>query len=188
MSNNPNKRRIIFINKAFQGRFILNVLLLILLSGFCSAMLIYWITGGDLQAESQTAHENINNALDHLGISLILGNLTAMLIVGMLTVFMVLYASHKIAGPLYRFEKLCEQIGDGQLDGISRLREGDQLQDMGKAFDDMIGKLRNRQDQRNLLVTKLSGQLEQLQQDQAIVTHHSEHLEQMRQTLAQLQE
>jgi nitrate/nitrite-specific signal transduction histidine kinase len=188
MSNNVNKRRKIFINKTFQGRFILNVLLLILLSGFSSAMLIYWVIGGDLQVESQTAHENINNALNHLGISLILGNLTAMLIVGMLTVFMVLYASHKIAGPLYRFEKLCEQIGDGQLDGISRLREGDQLQDMGKAFDDMIGKLRNRQDQRKLLVTKLSGQLEQLQQDQAIATHHSEHLEQMRQTLAQLQE
>jgi hypothetical protein len=186
MSNNQNKRRKIFINKAFQGRFILNVILLILLSAFCSALLIYWLTGGDLLAESQTAHGSIVNAREHLGISIFIANLAALLVVGTLTVFMVLYASHKIAGPLYRFEKLCEQIGDGQLEGMTRLRDGDQLQDMGRAFSDMVTKLRGRQDQRAMLVAELSGHIEQLQKDEAIAIQYSQQLEQIRQAIKKL--
>jgi methyl-accepting chemotaxis protein len=181
-----NQRRIVFINKTFQGRFVLNLLLLLLLSGLCSALLVYWITGGDLQAESQSAHGNIANALDHLGISLVLGNLTAMLVVGTLTVFMVLYASHKIAGPLYRFEKLCRQIGDGQLDAMTSLRENDQLQELGTAFGEMVEKLRLRRDQRLGLVKKLSFHLEGLEQDQPLSPAQIEHLAQIRQALSQL--
>ncbi len=188
MSKNTEQRRAVFINKAFQGRFILNVLLVVLLSGLCSALLIYWQTGGDLQAESQTAHVNIESSLEHLGFSILFGNLVAMLIAGGAALFFILYASHKIAGPLFRFEKLCHQIGDGQLDTITKLREGDQLQDMGNAFEDMVIKLRNRRDQRMLLTEKLIAQLEQLQHDPAVATHYSGQLEQMRHVLAQLQD
>jgi nitrogen fixation/metabolism regulation signal transduction histidine kinase len=188
MSKNNEQRRAVFINKAFQGRFILNVLLVVILSGLCSALLIYWQTGGDLQAESQTAHANIETSLEHLGFSILFGNLVAMLIAGGAALLFILYASHKIAGPLFRFEKLCQQIGDGQLDTITKLREGDQLQDMGNAFEDMVNKLRHRRDERLQLTEKIIVQLEQLQQDQTVATQHSEQLEQMRQVLAQLQD
>ncbi len=188
MSTNENKRRKLFINKTFQGRFILNVFLLILLSSLCSALLIYWITGGDLQAELQTAHGSITNALDHLGISIFIGNMVALLVAGIINIFMVLYASHKIAGPLYRFEKLCEQIGDGQLDGITTLRQGDQLQDIGRAFNEMVTKLRHRKEQKSILIAQLNHALESLQQDQAVAANYSEQLEQVRQALTQLQE
>jgi methyl-accepting chemotaxis protein len=186
MSNQPNQRRIIFINKAFQGRFILNVLLLILLSGLCSALLVYWITGGDLQAESQTAHENITNALDHLGISLVLSNLAAMLIVGALAVFMVLYASHKIAGPLYRFEKICHQIGDGQLDAMTALREHDQLQDLGTAFTGMVDKLRQRHIRQLELIEKITLHIDELEKDASLSSDQAVHIANIRLSLDQL--
>ena len=188
MSNNADKRHSIFINKAFQGRFILNVLLLLLLSGLCSAMLIYWMTGGALQAESQTAHANIVNSLENLGFSILIGNLVAMLLAGGVALFVILYASHKIAGPLYRFEKLCQQIGDGQLDTVTSLRQHDQLQDLGTAFGDMVNKLRRRKDQRIQLIVKLNADLDQLEQDQSLAFDQRDRLEQMRQTLMQLQE
>jgi nitrogen fixation/metabolism regulation signal transduction histidine kinase len=41
-----------------------------------------------------------------------------------------IFLSHKIAGPLYRFEALCDQIGDGQLEMDISLRENDQLQEL----------------------------------------------------------
>ena len=50
-------------------------------------------------------------------------------------------ASHIIAGPLYRFEKLCEQVGNDDLDIITAIREKDQLHDLAKAFMVMINKL-----------------------------------------------
>jgi methyl-accepting chemotaxis protein len=188
MSNNQSQRRTIFIDKAFQGRFILKMFLLILLSGFCSALLIYWLTGGDLQAQSYTAHTNIMTSLEHLGISILIGNLLAMLIAGSLVVVVALYASHKIAGPLYRFEKLCEQIGDGQLESIPSLREHDQLQELGKAFAEMASKLRYRKSKRILLINELANQLEQLRKEPSVANQYAGQLEKMQQTLEQLQE
>jgi hypothetical protein len=188
MTTNASKRHTIFIKKSFQGRFILNVFLLILLSGLCSALLIYWLTGGELQAQSYTAHANIMTTLDHLGISILIGNLVAVLVTGGLAIFFVLYTSHKIAGPLYRFEKLCEQIGEGQLETITSLREHDQLQELGTAFAGMVTKLRSRKDQREKLVTQLTGNLDQLQQDPSITSLYSGQLEQMRQALLELKE
>ncbi len=188
MSNNQSQRQTIFINKAFQSWFILKVFLLILLSGFCSALLIYWLTGGDLQAQTLTAHTNIETSLEHLGISILIGNIVAMLIAGGLAVLVVLYASHKIAGPLYRFEKLCEQIGDDQLDSIAPLREHDQLQELGNAFAEMAAKLRDRKVKRLMLITELTSQLEHLQNDPSITDRYSGQLVVMRQALAQLQE
>jgi methyl-accepting chemotaxis protein len=188
MTNKANIRRTVFIKKAFQGRFILNVFLVILLTGLCSALMIYWITSGDLTAQTQTAHENIETALDHLGFSIAIANLVALLIAGIITIAMVLYASHKIAGPLYRFEKICEQIGNGNLNTVTALREGDQLQDMGKAFADMADKLRKRRDRRVELTAQLAGLLEQLEQDPALSPTQLEHIEQMRQLLIQFPE
>jgi methyl-accepting chemotaxis protein len=188
MSNNANIRRTVFIKKAFQGRFILNMFLLILLSGLCSAALIYWLTGGDLAAKSLTAHGNIKTALDNLGFSIAIANLAALLVAGITTITMVLYASHKIAGPLYRFEKICEQIGEGNLDTATALREGDQLQDMGKAFADMADKLRQRKTQRLELIAEATKRLDRIPQEQPLSPAQSEHIAQIRQILARLPE
>ncbi|MEQ1637504.1 MAG: hypothetical protein ABL903_12510 [Methylococcales bacterium] len=165
MSNNTSKRRNIFIKKAFQWRFIVGVFLLILLSSLCSALLIYWITGGDLQAQSQTAHVNIVNAWERLGVSIFIGNFVAFIVAGTIAVFVVLYASHKIAGPLYRFEVLCEQVGNGQLDTITTLREKDQLQDLARAFTVMVSKLRDQRNEQQTCITQLTMQIDQLRTD-----------------------
>jgi nitrate/nitrite-specific signal transduction histidine kinase len=146
------------------------------------------LTGGDLQAKSLTAHVNIINSLENLGFSLLIGNLVAMLVAGGAALFVILYASHKIAGPLYRFEKLCQQIGDGQLDTVTSLRQHDQLQDLGTAFGDMVKKLRSRKEQRTQLIVRLNSEFEQLGQDPSLGSDQRERLEQIRQSLMQLQE
>ncbi len=159
MNNTATKRRQIFIKKDFQGRFILGVFILILLSGLCSALLIYWMTGGDLQAQAQSAHASIVNASQRLGISIFIGNLVAILVAGGIAVASVLYASHKIAGPLYRFETLCKEVGDGKLDTVTHLRENDQLQDLALAFSAMVAKLHDRRHQRSQLLAELNRQI-----------------------------
>ncbi|WP_446810481.1 hypothetical protein ACH50O_02500 [Methylomonas sp. 2BW1-5-20] len=157
--NNTSQRRQVFIKKDFQGRFILGAFALILLSGLCSALLIYWMTGGDLQAQSQSAHASIVNASERLGISILIGNLVAILAAGGIAVGTVLYASHKIAGPLYRFETLCQEVGKGNLDTVTHLRENDQLQDLAQSFSTMVANLRNRRDHRQRLLAELDQQI-----------------------------
>ncbi|MDO9106690.1 MAG: hypothetical protein Q7U57_17225 [Methylovulum sp.] len=187
MSSISPKRHQVFIKKAFQGRFIAGVFLLILLSGLCSALLIYWLTGSDLQAQSQAAHVSIANAGQRLGLSILIGNVVAVVVTGILTIYVVLYATHKIAGPLYRFETLCEHVGNGELDVISSLRENDQLHDLAQAFTTMVDKLRKRRDRQNEAIADINQHVQQLKSDEYIASHQPELLARLEQAVKQLQ-
>lgn len=186
MSKAPVKRRHMFINKAFQGRFIIGVFFLILLSGICSALLIYWLIGDDLLAQSRTAHANINDALVRLGWSIFIGNAIAIMVSSAVAVVVAIYASHRIAGPLYRFEKICEQVGSGQLGVFTSLREHDQLQQLGAAFTHMIEKLRGRKQQQQVSIALLEHQLDTFKNHTHLVDEQQEMLDAVVDTLQQL--
>ena len=153
-------RRSVFIKKAFQGRFIAWVLLMIILFGLCSAAILYGLIGGELESQTQSAHINIANVWNRLGISILIGNVAAAMVAGLTAIIVVLYISHKIAGPLYRFETLCHQVGNGQLEAKTSLREHDQLQDLSQAFAYMVDRLRVRRDERLELIKQLRTHLE----------------------------
>lgn len=172
-----SKRKIILINKAFQGRFIASVLAMIILFGLCSAGLLYWLIGSDLQVQSQTAHINIANTWERLGLSILIGNIVAAVIAGLTAVIVVLYISHKIAGPLYRFESLCKQVGDGNFNTITHLRSNDQLQELAQSFSAMVDKLRNRRDQTNNLLDDLNNQISCLKNDSNLSSEQIDSIE-----------
>ncbi|MDO9269557.1 MAG: methyl-accepting chemotaxis protein [Methylobacter sp.] len=186
MSRMPFKRSHIFINKAIQVRFIAGALLMILLSGLCSALLIFWITGGDLQAQSQSAHANIANSWERLGLSILISNAVAMIIAGTLAWYWVLHATHKIVGPLYRFEKNCEHIGEGNFDDYVSLRETDQLQALGLAFTHMVDKLRTKKSEQQDVVARINAQVEQLKLDQGMTGHQLGELNELARLVKQL--
>jgi nitrate/nitrite-specific signal transduction histidine kinase len=54
--------------------------------------------------------------------------------VALLTIFF----SHKLAGPLYRFEKACHSIIDGNYTENITLRKGDEMQNLAGLFNEMI--------------------------------------------------
>lgn len=158
----PAARGTVFIKKAFQGRFILSVLMTLVLSGLLSALLVYLLIGSDLQSQSQAAHASIETLWSRLGSIIIIGNLAAALVAGVTAVIVVLYISHRIAGPLYRFETLCHQIGDGNLDAIVSLRDKDQLKDLAESFANMVEKLRLKRTRRLDIAAAMEARLEQL--------------------------
>ena len=61
-----------------------------------------------------------------------------------LTFALVLFFSHFIAGPIYRFEKTLEQMRDGHLDVTVHLRKWDELKEVGDLFNQTLASLRNR--------------------------------------------
>lgn len=186
MSKPHFKRRHIFINKVVQVRFIFGAFLVILLSSLCSSLLIYLITGGDLQAQSHSAHVSIAQSADRLVLSILISNVVAMLISGGIALYAVLHATHKIVGPLYRFEKNCEQIGEGNLDGYISVRENDHLQDLGQAFTNMVDKLRAKKLEQQGLADKLTAQVEQLKQGQNLTEQQVSELSEIARLLKQL--
>ncbi len=184
----PNKRKIILIDKAFQGRFIVSVLATIILFGLCSAGLLYWLISSDLNVQSQAAHINIANTWERLGLSILLGNIVAAIIAGLTAIIVVLYISHKIAGPLYRFETLCKEVGEGNLDTITYLREGDQLQELAQSFSTMVDKLRDKRKNKNELVAEINQQLVSLKNNAELSIEQQESIENIELILNKIKE
>jgi hypothetical protein len=52
------------------------------------------------------------------------------------------YGLHKVAGPLYRMERVMEEIRKGAPTRTVSFRDGDQIEPLARAFNGWIGKLR----------------------------------------------
>lgn len=55
-----------------------------------------------------------------------------------------LFFSHFVAGPIYRFEKIFEQMREGDISAIVRLRKHDELKDTAEVFNQALMTLRQR--------------------------------------------
>ena len=49
----------------------------------------------------------------------------------------MLFMTHRLAGPMYRFEKYAQKIGNGELTPDLKIRKKDQFQNMVSAFNNM---------------------------------------------------
>ncbi|MCK5219109.1 HAMP domain-containing protein [bacterium] len=70
----------------------------------------------------------------------------ALMLAGMtiLNVYLALWLSHRIAGPVYRLKQSMQQAGSGDLSVLIKFREKDELQDLKNEFNNMISNIRDR--------------------------------------------
>ena len=70
------------------------------------------------------------------------------------TIFFALLAivsallSHRIAGPIYHFERICQEIKKGDKQARVRLREGDSLSDLAEEFNSMLDVITKKEDKK----------------------------------------
>lgn len=158
-----NKRSTVFIQRAFQGRFIAWMLVMILLFAVSSAFILYLLLASDLQSEARSAHLRIADTWEKLGTSIVIGNLVSAVFAGVCVAVVVMYISHKIAGPMFRFQKLMREVARGNLDVSASLREHDQMKELASAFDDMLVALRRQREDRLAAVRDAAAAVHQLQ-------------------------
>jgi methyl-accepting chemotaxis protein len=136
-----NKRRKYYINKSFQSRFIIKFCLLIALACLVFGGMVYMLS----MASSTTAFENsrliIKSTADYLLPLIILTALITTVVISLAVVSVTLFISHKIAGPAYRFERVAEDVADGDLSIKVKLRANDQLQFVAESLDVMVKSL-----------------------------------------------
>lgn len=127
-------RRIVLIDTRFQlrlaGAFIL--LQVVLTAGF--AFGLYVFMDSELQAGLASAHAAYRT-LDQMlfPLVLVLAGFSLALSTALVTGFVVIL-SHRIAGPLYRFRTLLEQLADRTVPTHTRLRPDDQLVEISESF------------------------------------------------------
>ena len=59
-------------------------------------------------------------------------------------VLLTVYFSHRVAGPIYRLEKVCNDLVDGDYRGKAVLRKGDELQNLAGLLNRVIDTTRER--------------------------------------------
>lgn len=160
------KRRVYFIEKKFQTKFILKFCALVAAGALLTIGILYVLALKSTTVSIVDSRVMVRATSDFLLPILIQTVVIVMILVGLATVAVTLFVSHKIAGPLYHFKKAMEEVKEGDFSLDFRIRSLDQLQSLAETFNAMVGKTRK---QVNLIKAKfllLKERLDSLSQDE----------------------
>lgn len=152
------RRKNYFIKKGFQLNFTYKFLILLLLEAVLIAMLFMYLSSDTLT----TGYSDSVLTIERTPVFFLTPFLIIILIVAVamgitgMVVFTML--SHRIAGPLYRFEKDLGDVGSGDLTKRINLRKTDQLTELKESLNLVIDSL----DRRIARIKDCALELEQL--------------------------
>jgi methyl-accepting chemotaxis protein len=135
------KRKQRFIKKEFQIRFIVKFCLILLFGGAIAAGLTLFNTNGSLTTTFVNSKLLIQNTSLAILPSVLYTTLITTGLIGLVVVMLTLIVSHKIAGPMFRFEKDIARVTKGDLKSRINIRKGDQLQELATSLNTMIDHL-----------------------------------------------
>lgn len=163
------KRKIVFIKKGFQYQFILKYCLVVIIAMMLNSALVYLLTRDTITASYRYSQLSLEKTSDAIIPPLIGSNLGIIIAVLIVVIYVTLYVSHKIAGPLYRFEQDLKQVAEGNLGINFRLREDDQLRDFVSALNLAVGGVAER-------VKSIQGQVDRLREKSSSIPAESNQL------------
>lgn len=131
------KRKTLYIKKDFQFKFILKFCLILLAGVLISTGLLFLFSQETLTSSFENSRLVIKNTGFAILPAVITTNLITLGIICIAVIFVTLFLSHRIAGPMFRFEQdLCE-IAKGNLCIRINLRKKDQFSEMAIALNKM---------------------------------------------------
>jgi methyl-accepting chemotaxis protein len=138
------KRRQYFVQKHFQFKFILKFCMVLLMGIFISTGLVFLFSMNTLTSSFDQSKLVIENTAVAIIPSVLLSNLITLALITLATIIVTLVVSHKLAGPLFRFQKELKEIGEGNLTQVIQLRKNDQITAMADSLNQMRIDLKNK--------------------------------------------
>ena len=124
------------VETGFKLKFMLTFCLITITAVSMASLLFYFLTYRELSHDYGEAFftlQSVKRAIFPLLFASI-QSITLLTVVSIAIAVISLFFSHKIAGPLYRFEKSMEAVGSGDLTCVVRLRAGDQFMRIEKTM------------------------------------------------------
>lgn len=137
-------RKVVFIDRRFQAAFILRFLLLLLVGTALFVLAAYLILDRRLEETYYSAHYTIKSTGEMLLPTLLALSAAFIVVLGAAAVFITLYLSHHIAGPLYAIRRYLESVSRGELDFQPRLRLNDQTTPLSQSLAHALETLNTR--------------------------------------------
>lgn len=135
------QRKILYIKKDFQLKFIIKFCLIIICGAVLSTAMLYYVSQDSITSTYHNSRLAIKTTNQVILPAILYTNLFNIIIVGVAAVFVTLYISHKIAGPLYRLETDLKSTSGGDLTRRFRLRQEDQLAELAKALNTFVASI-----------------------------------------------
>ena len=132
----PFRRRNYFIKKKFQVNFTVKFLIIILIEAFLAAGLFLYMSKGTLTTGYLGSELRIARTYDFFLPMLLLSNLIIVGISAVIGIAVLIFLSHRLAGPLYRFENILDAIKKGDLTQRFKLRENDQFVELANSINE----------------------------------------------------
>ena len=122
-----NRRKIVLINRNFQYRMIAKFILLNIIIMFIFGCFLYIFLNSEIESNLHSAHVSYKNIKEMLFPIVVTLSIINILVSSMIIGVFVLFASFRIAGPLYRFNEVVKAMCNKDLKPATTIREGDQL-------------------------------------------------------------
>jgi len=142
--NIPDRRKNYYIKKRIQRNFILKFFTLLLLGALISGVIIYSMSRGALTTTFDNSRLAIRSTADFILPSVLLSGMAVIVIIGFAAIVMTLFASHKIAGPLYHIGRDIDELTSGNLNVRFVLRGGDEIKELAYKLDSMAQSLKSK--------------------------------------------
>ena len=163
MTEKPSyARRRYFINRKFQLEFSIKFLMIIAVASLAVLVLFYYNSRGTLTAGYTGSEVKLLQTSAYFLPSLLLSTAGIIMISCLAGIFALILISHRLAGPLFRFQKSLDELGTGDLTRRFNLRDKDQFKELADRInalaapmDGKIGVIRTRADEMSLLLADL---------------------------------
>lgn len=164
MANKPPfRRRNYFINKKFQTDFSIKFLVIIVIEAIMAVGLFLYLSKGTLTTGYIGSELKISRTYDFFLPMLLLSNIIIVGVTGIIGIAVLIFMSHRIAGPMFRFEKVLDEISKGDLTYKFKLRQGDQFKELEKRINELTDILDSKAGNLKSGVTEISKMLSRLQ-------------------------
>lgn len=133
--------RKVFIRKKFQADFSVKFLAIIVVEALLAIGLFIYLSRGTVITGYSGSELVIAKTGEYFLPTLLLTNLILIGLTAAVGFIVFLYASHRIAGPLYRFEASLDEIGSGDLTCRFNLRSTDELNSLAAKLNEFNSRM-----------------------------------------------
>jgi nitrogen fixation/metabolism regulation signal transduction histidine kinase len=139
-----NRRRKYFIEKKFQGQFIMRFCAIVVLSSVAVGVLLFLLSMNSTTVAIENTRVVVKNTADFILPMIIITLLMVTAFSAACIAILLLITTHKIVGPIYRMKIDAVKLADGDLTVDFRVRTDDQLKDLAWSMTEAAASLRER--------------------------------------------
>lgn len=130
------QRKTVYIKRGFQANFAIKFLILIAVEAVLALGLFLYLSKSTVTVGYSGSELVLSGTGEYFLPALLLSNIVIVGITAVVGAVMMILVSHRLAGPLHRFEKSLERISFGDLTYRFTLRKSDELKDLSGRLND----------------------------------------------------